>query len=66
MNRANACLSSAVRQRKASLMAIMMRLSFAEWLEENTLHEWDEGEFQLEPSLDTEEGQAAADEWDER
>lgn len=20
-----------------------------EWLEENTLHEWDEGEFQLEP-----------------
>lgn len=27
-----------------------------EWLEENTLHEWDEGEFQLEPSLDTEEG----------
>ncbi|SQC42055.1 acidic protein msyB [Klebsiella pneumoniae] len=21
-----------------------------EWLEENTLHEWDEGEFQLEPS----------------
>lgn len=29
MNRANACLSSAVRQRKASLMAIMMRLSFA-------------------------------------
>jgi acidic protein MsyB len=37
-----------------------------EWLEENTLHEWDEGEFQLEPPLDTEEGQAAADEWDER
>lgn len=37
-----------------------------EWLEENTLHEWDEGEFQLEPSLDTEEGQTAADEWDER
>ncbi|HBX1702165.1 TPA: hypothetical protein MHP90_09910, partial [Klebsiella pneumoniae subsp. pneumoniae] len=26
----------------------------------------DEGEFQLEPSLDTEEGQTAADEWDER
>lgn len=23
-----------------------------EWLEENTLHEWDEGEFQLEPPLD--------------
>ena len=22
-----------------------------EWLEENTLHEWDEGEFQLEPPL---------------
>ncbi|RKQ38932.1 MysB family protein [Enterobacter sp. R1(2018)] len=37
-----------------------------EWLEENTLHEWDEGEFQLEPPLDTEEGRAAADEWDER
>ncbi len=37
-----------------------------EWLEENTLHEWDEGEFQLEPALDTEEGQTAADEWDER
>ncbi|MCI3568891.1 hypothetical protein MQA23_07905, partial [Escherichia coli] len=31
-----------------------------------TLHEWDEGEFQLEPPLDTEEGRAAADEWDER
>ena len=37
-----------------------------EWIEENTLHEWDEGEYQLEPSLDTEEGQAAADEGDER
>jgi acidic protein MsyB len=37
-----------------------------EWIEENTLHEWDEGEFQLEPPLDTEEGQMAADEWDER
>ena len=37
-----------------------------EWLEENTLHEWDEGEYQLEPSQDTEEGQTAADEWDER
>ncbi|MBV8044927.1 MysB family protein [Pluralibacter sp.] len=37
-----------------------------EWLEENTLHEWDEGEFQLEPPLDNEEGQTAADEWDER
>ncbi|EFF2401414.1 TPA: secY/secA suppressor protein, partial [Escherichia coli] len=24
------------------------------------------GEFQLEPPLDTEEGRAAADEWDER
>lgn len=36
-----------------------------EWQEENTLHEWDEGEFQLEPPLDTEEGQTAADEWDE-
>ncbi|MDV5139914.1 MysB family protein [Chimaeribacter arupi] len=37
-----------------------------EWLEENTLHEWDEGEFQLDPPLDTEEGKTAADEWDER
>ena len=37
-----------------------------EWQEENTLHVWDEGEFQLEPPLDTEEGQTAADEWDER
>ncbi|WP_312228588.1 MysB family protein [Pseudescherichia sp.] len=37
-----------------------------EWLEENTLHEWDEGEFQLQPPLDTEEGRTAADEWDER
>ncbi|HEY3589352.1 MAG TPA: MysB family protein [Buttiauxella sp.] len=37
-----------------------------EWIEENTLHEWDEGEFQLEPPLDTEEGQTSADEWDER
>ena len=37
-----------------------------EWIEENTLYEWDEGEFQLEPPLDTEEGQTAADEWDER
>ncbi len=37
-----------------------------EWLEENTLHEWDEGEFQLQPPLDTEEGRSAADEWDER
>ena len=37
-----------------------------EWQEENTLHECDEGEFQLEPPLGTEEGRAAADEWDER
>ena len=37
-----------------------------EWLEENTLHEWDKGEFQLQPPLDTEEGRTAADEWDER
>lgn len=35
-----------------------------EWQEENTLHEWDEGEYQYEPPLDTEEGKAAADEWD--
>jgi acidic protein MsyB len=37
----------------------------AEWIEENTLHEWEEGDFQLDPPLDTEEGQTAADEWDE-
>jgi len=37
-----------------------------EWLEENTLHEWDEGEFQLDPSQNTEEGQSADDEWDYR
>ncbi len=41
-------------------------IEIREWQEENTLHEWDEGEFQLEPPLDTEEGRAAADEWDER
>lgn len=35
-----------------------------EWLEENTLHEWDEGEFQLNPPLDTEEARTAADEWE--
>lgn len=37
---------------------------FSEWIDENTLYEWDEGEFQLDPPLDTEEGKAAADEWD--
>ncbi|MBW7983566.1 MysB family protein [Enterobacillus tribolii] len=37
-----------------------------EWIDENTLYEWDEDDFQLEPPLDTEEGEAAADEWDER
>ncbi|WP_437890889.1 MysB family protein [Phytobacter sp. V91] len=37
-----------------------------EWQEENTLHEWDEGEFQLEPPLDDEEDHTSADEWDER
>ncbi|WP_448309979.1 MysB family protein [Pantoea sp. PGP6] len=36
-----------------------------EWLAENTLHEWDDGEFQLEPTLDTEEGEAAAQEWED-
>lgn len=36
-----------------------------EWLPENTLHEWDDGEFQLVPPEDTEEGAAAADEWDD-
>ncbi|MCS3409076.1 MysB family protein [Serratia sp. AKBS12] len=37
-----------------------------EWLGENTLYEWEEGDFQLDPPLDTEEGETAADEWDER
>lgn len=36
-----------------------------EWLEESTLYEWDEGEYQHEPPLDTEEGAAAAEEWDD-
>ncbi|EXU74596.1 MULTISPECIES: MysB family protein [Erwinia] len=36
-----------------------------EWLPENTLHEWDEGEFQLEPPADSEEGEAAASEWED-
>ncbi|MCK8363678.1 secY/secA suppressor protein, partial [Erwinia amylovora] len=36
-----------------------------EWLPENTLHEWDDGEFQLEPPVDTEEGKAAAEEWED-
>ena len=38
-----------------------------EWVDENTLHEWDEGEFQYEsPVDDDEEGSEAMDEWDER
>ena len=36
------------------------------WQAEFFADEEDEGEFQLEPPLDTEEGQTAADEWDER
>ncbi|MCC3701235.1 MysB family protein [Rouxiella badensis] len=36
-----------------------------EWQDENTLYEWDEGEYLLEPPLDTEEGAAAAEEWDD-
>ncbi|KQN56696.1 MULTISPECIES: MysB family protein [unclassified Erwinia] len=36
-----------------------------EWLPENTLHEWDEGEFQLEPPAGTEEADAAAEEWED-
>ncbi|AVJ17249.1 MysB family protein [Serratia rhizosphaerae] len=36
-----------------------------EWLDENTLYEWDDDDFQLEPPLDTEEGKTAADEWDD-
>lgn len=36
-----------------------------EWLAENTLHEWDDGEFQLVPPDDTEEGKVAAEEWED-
>ena len=36
-----------------------------EWLPENTLHEWDEGEFQLEPPAGSEEADAAAEEWED-
>lgn len=36
-----------------------------EWQDENTLYEWDEGEYQHQPPLDTEEGAAAAEEWDD-
>lgn len=36
-----------------------------EWLPENTLHEWDNGEFQLVPPEDSEEGEAAAEEWED-
>lgn len=36
-----------------------------EWQAENTLHEWDEGEFQLQPPRDLEEGKAAAEEWED-
>ena len=36
-----------------------------EWQAENTLHEWDEGEFQLEPPRELEEGEAAAEEWED-
>ncbi|WP_437610661.1 MysB family protein [Erwinia sp. V71] len=36
-----------------------------EWQAENTLYEWDEGEFQLEPPLDSEEARAAAEEWED-
>jgi acidic protein MsyB len=36
-----------------------------EWLEESTLYEWDEGEYQHEPPLGSEEGEAAASEWDD-
>lgn len=36
-----------------------------EWLKDNTLYEWDDGEFQYEPPLDSEEGRAAASEWDD-
>ncbi|GCU41178.1 hypothetical protein HmCmsJML023_04083 [Escherichia coli] len=32
-----------------------------EWQDENTLHEWDEGEFQMEQPLDTEERSTSAD-----
>ncbi|MCE0488522.1 secY/secA suppressor protein [Pantoea sp. Mb-10] len=35
------------------------------WQAENTLHEWDDGEFQLEPPRELEEGEAAAEEWED-
>ncbi|QPR26637.1 secY/secA suppressor protein [Edwardsiella hoshinae] len=37
-----------------------------EWLEENTLYQWDEDDFQYQPPLDSEEGESAASEWDEQ
>ncbi|VDR28106.1 secY/secA suppressor protein [Raoultella terrigena] len=65
--KASACRCSAAKRRRAFFDGDYDEIELRqEWLEENTLHEWDEGEFQLEPSLDTEEGQTAADEWDER
>ncbi len=36
-----------------------------QWLAENTLHEWDEGDFQLELPPDSEEAESAAQEWDD-
>lgn len=36
-----------------------------EWQAENTLHEWDDGEFQLTPQRDLEEGEVAAQEWED-
>jgi len=36
-----------------------------EWQAENTLHEWDDGEFQLAPQRDLEEGEVAAQEWED-
>ncbi|NIE69795.1 MysB family protein [Pantoea sp. Acro-807] len=36
-----------------------------EWQSENTLHEWDDGEFQLAPQRDLEEGEVAAEEWED-
>lgn len=37
-----------------------------EWLEEYTLYQWDDDDFQHQPSLDSEEGASAAAEWDEQ
>ncbi|WP_075180959.1 MysB family protein [Pantoea sp. 1.19] len=36
-----------------------------DWPAEQTLYEWDDNEFQYDPPLDSEEGEAAAEEWED-